>query len=383
MKKRKILCLHQGSEYYGSDKIFLQVVLAIRDEFDVLIVLDNDKGPLVEKIRSHKISFFIHDLAVLRSKHFNIVGILRLCVKCVFDILWLGWLINKNRVDIIYSSTIALFIGGVAAFAFRKKHVWHVHEVLSYNRFINKSFSYMVANLSDKVIAVSQSVVDNLVIYSPSIKTKTVVIWNGLAKPILSSNRKRVRECFGISEDDFLVCTVGRIQMRKGQFDLLDAGKLLIDRLPFLKIIIVGDVYPGNEYLITQMKEKVLRNSLQDVVILAGYRSDVYDIMAASDVFVFASRLPESFGLVVLEAMAVSIPVIATRLGGVTEIIEDGVNGILISPQNPQQIADAVLTIFEDKELIKKMTFLSKSKFETHFSLESFNNKLRKILTEL
>ncbi|WP_165226348.1 glycosyltransferase family 4 protein [Aquisphaera insulae] len=154
--------------------------------------------------------------------------------------------------------------------------------------------------------------------------------------------RDAVRSALGFAPDDLVLSYVSRIAAEKNVDYLADALELIASRVPSLKILLVGDGPARVE----------LERRLGSIARFAGYRTgeDLADHYAAGDLFAFTS-LTETFGNVVLEAMASGMPVVALRAGGVGDTIRDGETGLLVDPaETPAQFADAVLSLVRDPE---------------------------------
>jgi glycosyltransferase involved in cell wall biosynthesis len=173
-----------------------------------------------------------------------------------------------------------------------------------------------------------------------------IVIHNGIPRTEFASpdaNRvKAFRNKFGL-DGHIVVGAVGRIKCgRKGQETFIEVAKLLKDRFPSTKYLCIGSPFPGNEDHLQRLRQMVVRLDLERDVIFTG---DVEDIQAAYGVLeisVLPSGLPEPFGGVVIESMAMAKPVVGTRLGGTIEQIADGTTGFLVEPNNAGELASAI-----------------------------------------
>jgi glycosyltransferase involved in cell wall biosynthesis len=192
----------------------------------------------------------------------------------------------------------------------------------------------------------------------------TVVIPNGIdlaAFRPLEGDRVDVRREFGIDGEALLVLSVGRLSKEKGHDVLIEAFAQVADRLPRARLMMVGD---GPER--KALEEKSRCPSLESLsgrwgrgglgqpgtansarVLFPGHRDDVARLLAAADLFVLPSRY-EGFGLAVLEALAAGVPVIASRVGGVPEIIRDGIDGRLVPGGDAGALAEAIAGLFAD-----------------------------------
>jgi glycosyltransferase involved in cell wall biosynthesis len=162
-------------------------------------------------------------------------------------------------------------------------------------------------------------------------------------QPPSPSNRSGARATWGFVEQEFVAGHVGAFTREKGQDIAIEAAALLKQRLPNLRIVLAGEI-----------SEEVLRDlrrrcpGLESQVLLPGYVPDVEAFFAALDLFIMPSR-GEGFGISALEAMARGLAVVATSVGGLSEIVEDGHSGWLIPPDSPQALADAIFLASRDR----------------------------------
>lgn len=162
-------------------------------------------------------------------------------------------------------------------------------------------------------------------------------------------DRNALRASLGIPADAPLICMAGRIAPWKGQDVFVDALAALNQRLPCVHGVIVGlpEEADGPGYS-DRLHEQVAALGLGDRVHFVGFRDDVPQLLAATDVVVHCSVKPEPFGRVVIEGMAAGRPVVASRAGGPMEIITDGVDGLLVPPGEPVLLAQAVASLLSN-----------------------------------
>lgn len=161
--------------------------------------------------------------------------------------------------------------------------------------------------------------------------------------------RAEVRAEFGLPADATVVVSVMRLARQKAPEVLLEAAHALTRRLPDLRWLIVGGGPMEHE-----VRSMIVALDLQDRVVLAGPRRDVAPLLKAGDVFALASRW-EPFGIVYLEAAAVGLPVVGTRVDGAPEAVAEQQTGLLVNPEDPGKLADAVATIAENAELARRL----------------------------
>ncbi|MFH1087702.1 MAG: glycosyltransferase family 4 protein [Chloroflexota bacterium] len=203
---------------------------------------------------------------------------------------------------------------------------------------------------------------------------KLVLIHNGVdSAPFLGAKGEQVRREFGLGEVPVLAM-VGRLAPQKDPLTLLEACKLL--KADF-RLMIVGD---GE--LRGQMEEFVALNDLRDKVTLTGERHDIPAIMAASDILVLSSRW-EGLPLVIIEAGFIGLPVVAAGVGGVPELIEDGVTGFIVPPRDPKALAGAIWKLLGDAELRRRFGTASREKALRQFTFDRMLTKTRRLYEDI
>jgi glycosyltransferase involved in cell wall biosynthesis len=190
--------------------------------------------------------------------------------------------------------------------------------------------------LVNAIIAVTQKI--HSLLTQGYLREKVVCIHNGIDVEALMLSRKglNIRKELDISKRTVLLGIVGRLTAVKGHIHLLKAMRILVGKGKDVHLVIAGD-----GPLRMQLEDLVTEFQIQKNVVFVGHQSNVSDLIEAMDIFVLPS-LNEGIPMVLLEAMALSRPVVASRTGGVPEIIEDGKSGLLVEPGNPMAIAEAV-----------------------------------------
>ncbi len=172
------------------------------------------------------------------------------------------------------------------------------------------------------------------------------------------------REELGLAEDQPLIGNIGHLADHKGQRYLVEAVPLVLRDFPRAKFVIVG-----HGELEVELKARADALGLGGHLFFAGFRRDMAAILDALDVFVLPSHL-EGLGTVVLEALAARKPVVATRTGGVPDIIEDGREGLLVPSRDPKALASALSRLLSDSELARTLAEEGHRKVEQNFSVD-------------
>ncbi len=160
--------------------------------------------------------------------------------------------------------------------------------------------------------------------------------------------RDLLRREFGFLPDDFLVGIVAYLEDSKGHRYLIEAARMLKERTPKIKIIIVGK---GSLELALDKQARDL--GVDDLVFFLGFRDDVPRILASLDAFVLSSE-QEGLGSSILDAMASRLPVVATEVGGIPEVVIHNETGFLVSPRSPRALAEAILSLYQDRDLARR-----------------------------
>jgi len=190
---------------------------------------------------------------------------------------------------------------------------------------------------------------------------ESVVIYNGISTEEYSMDYAKS------PHGEICLLNIGRFKEQKNHLLLIDAFAKAVKKEPRLKLILVGD---GE--LRWQVEEKVKQRDLEGKVDFLGWRSDIPYVLSNSDIFVLSSDW-EGFPIVLIEAMAAGKPVVATKVGGVPEGVEDGVTGLLVPPRDADALAEAILKLAEDEELRREMGEKGKeraiSRFDIHYTV--------------
>jgi glycosyltransferase involved in cell wall biosynthesis len=217
---------------------------------------------------------------------------------------------------------------------------------------------------ADAVVAVSQSVAASVQADHPGIAHKTSVIANGVHMAEGHRSRDKVRADLGL-RDELVGIIVARLDRFKGHDSLLQALSILRKQKIPATMLIVGD---GPE----RTSIEGLAHQLElgpDRLRLLGYRSDISDLLSASDFFVLPS-LAEGLPLSMLEAMAQALPVVATPVGGIPEVITDGLNGRLVPVNQPETLAKVLAELIRDPALRRSLGSTALRHVQDRFSFE-------------
>lgn len=200
------------------------------------------------------------------------------------------------------------------------------------------------ARLDAAVFAVSDEARDSM---SPRQRARTEVLVHGVALgelAALAGERRNVREELGVSDETVLLGTVANYHRKKDWPNLLAAVRALVDRGVCVRVCAVGQGPLEQE--VSECRDRL---GLQDVVTLTGYRPDAVRLMAGCDIFVLASKW-EGLPVALMEASAIGLPIVATRVGGIPDAFDDGTDALLVPPGSPEELADALERLVRSPE---------------------------------
>lgn len=272
----------------------------------------------------------------------------------------LFFLIRREKPDIVHTHTakagtlgrLAAKLAGVQIII----HTFHGHIFHSY-------FSPLKAKvflLIEKFISLFTS---RIITISPAQRKEILGLGIGNKKKIVSiplgfdlskfldcqKKRGELREELGLSRDHLLVGIIARLVAIKGHTYFFEAAKMILDKIKVARFIVIGD---GE--LREELKNLTKRLKIEKETFFLGFRSDLDRIYADLDIAVLSS-LNEGLPTAIIEAMAAAKPVVATRVGGVVDLIENGVNGILVPSKDSPQLASACLDLLKNHEKARKM----------------------------
>jgi len=225
-----------------------------------------------------------------------------------------------------------------------------------------------------RFIAVSQALAKELSAWGIPAANVTV-IHNGIdAAPFGQAGRQRR---YAAGDSEIVVGTVARMAPQKGLSHLLQAAALLARRFPRLRFILAGD---GPE--LNSLKELAITLGLSKRVSFPGYCRDLPALLAQIDIFVLPS-LTEGLAITLLEAQASGCAAVASRVGGVPEVIEHRRTGLLVPPASPRALAEAVAALIENPALRRSMALAGRERVKKHFTVEQMLNQTGLLYEEM
>lgn len=379
MSKKKVLILITKPNWGGAQRYVFDVATNLpKDEFDVEVMAGSD-GILIQKL---------NDLGISANGNLSIGRDVSISkdIKAFFELISI---LKKNKPDILHLNSSK--IGGLGTLAGRiakvprivfTSHGWAFNENRSFiSKLIIKFLHWFTVYLSHETIAVSNNLKEQMSLW-PKISNKISVIHNAIrVEPIFSkvNAENELKKASPILRDrmnsldpkkTIVIGTVGELHHIKGYnyaiqaiAELIKSDKIKKSGLNILFTIIgTGEEKDKLEKMIADL-------NLKDCVILLGYVKDAYQYFKSFDIFLLSS-LSESFGYVLLEAGLASLPVVATAVGGIPEIIDDMQTGVLIQAKKPNEIKHALDFYLSHKTVRKEHGVALQRKVIREFSIE-------------
>lgn len=370
MNQTSILFVSYTAVLGGGELCLLDFARAYRETSQVVLLTEGDL-----KKRLEELGVKVEVLQASRSLADVKVSSGLVSLKSIGDLWRLGKqvaqksqdfdLIHANNQKGFVVAAIARLLGGAPV-------VWHLHDILTADIFsaTNRQIAVTLANwFATRVIVNSQATADAFLDAGGNRRLLRKVHngFDSIQFDRIDDNQATLREELGISRDRLLIGMFSRLSYWKGQHILLEAAITL----PEVHVLLVGDALFGEAEYTEKLKNIASQKSLKGRVHWLGFRQDIPALMKACDAIAHCSTAPEPFGRVIVEAQLAKRPAIATIGGGTCEIIEHGVTGLLLPPNDPLLLAEAMQQIFSDREATQKMVNTAYDQAKIKFSIPS------------
>ncbi|HUU68797.1 MAG TPA: glycosyltransferase [Planctomycetota bacterium] len=364
--KHRILYVNPNSLMGGGEINQLALIRHIdRSRFDVQAVVGAG-GPYVDALRAAGIQTKVIQFEYLR------LGSRRLPTPASVAELYRH--VQEDGPHVIHSASLAEdHHSAIAALRARVPMV-HDQQTMVPRALL---FDKWRARHSAAIICISNAIRDSLLnagMAAPIVE----VIYSGVDPDIHKEvDGLRIRRELNLSGFD-VVGIASRLAPEKGHTYFLQAAALLKDKFPNCKFIVVGSpMYAPPEYEV-DLREAASSLGLDNQIIFTGFRADVLHVMAAMDVLVCAAD-EEALGRVVLEAMALGKPVVATRAGGIVETVVDGVTGFLVPPRDPASLASAISACLTDLDAARRMGLKGQERVRAFYSIHQNADRVQRL----
>lgn len=376
MNKISILFVIDGLEFGGGERTFLQLIDGLSQNQYSVYVATSPGAIFFELLAKKDIK-----LIPLNLKR-------RANPKTLFRLVKI---IKENKIDIIHSQGARTDFYSRLAARLLKSKVRVVstiampvkgYDVGVFRKGVYCFFDRFSERYVDRFIVISEALKKALIDNHKIPSQKIIKIYNGIElkeyRPDDSDySFMKIRKEYGIDKDKFLIGAIGRIVWQKGFEYLIDAVPRVTKQIAEAKYLIVGE-----GPLKDSLRAKSRKLDIEDKIIFAGFKSNIKEILSSIDILVIPS-VREGFPMITLEAMAMAKPIIASDIDGIREQIDHNKDGLLIPPEDPGAMAEAIISLLDNKEKAKELGLSAKKKVEEKFSVEEMVKKTKAVYEEL
>lgn len=370
----KILYVSHTSEIAGAEMSLLYILKDIDRKKFIPVTVLTENGPLAERLRNMGIKIYMTPLVNIKKKE---------PISAFFyfkTVLRLARIIKSEKVSLIHCNmytsnqyaTLAGFFTGVPLLC-------HIRNIIGRTCYYNN-----LLFLTKILIANSKATEQSYRKYLKDAQ-KSKVIYNSV---LLNENNSAVsssvfRQKYGIAKNAFLIGYIGQIQEVKGIHFLIEAVSCIAKSYPCIRLFVAGDdtLSKQSEYF-PCLKKMCTTLNLNHIVIWGGFVNDTSALYSAIDVLVLPSTY-EPFGRVLIEAMAAGKPVISTRVGGIPEVVEDGITGLLVPPEDPKALAKAIAELIDNPALARRFGEKGRERVEKYFNAKTNTRQLERIYNQI
>ncbi len=365
----RVLYLVDTLNVGGTETQMVQTALRLRStSHHITVGCLHAKGPLLEVLQQA-------DIPVVEFRKKKTL----LSVNGVYQLMRLALFLRQGQFHVIHAHDLWANLLGVPAGRLARTPVIissrrYLADLEWYTIWKNKTIR-AIYYLSTHIIVNSASVRQLLVERDRLSPEKIHVIYNGVDVDRFAGargDREGLLGSFGSGSK--LIAVVANMYSRvKGHACLIEASRIVCRSVPSAKFVLIGD---GAER--RKLEQQVRQAGLEENFLFLGHRQDVPELLSCCDLSVLPSEA-EAMPNSVLESMAAGLPVVATRVGGTPEIIVDGVDGLLVPPQDSQALAQAMLHVLQDADFARRLSRSGQEKMQTHFGFDRLIAQLEQL----
>jgi glycosyltransferase involved in cell wall biosynthesis len=284
-------------------------------------------------------------------------------------------IVRRHQAIMVHSNTPrASYHGGLGARLAGAAAVTHVHDMigLPYGSTLQAA---LLTRLADWTLVPSNAVERTVVGLAPGLRGCIQTLYNGWDQAEYAAVVPAdVHSLFGLPADAFLIGNVAAMHPWKGQDLLITAFRTLRERQPHAHLLIVGGTQGSHQQSVyeARLRQQVAELGLTGAVTFAGWREDVWSLMKSLDLFIHVPTEPDPLPTSVIHASALGMPILAADTGGIPEIVEDGVSGVLVPPRDAPALAVAIESLASDPARRAELGAQARARFLRRFSREQF-----------
>ena len=366
---RRILVAHPVPGLYGADRMMLAAMSVLAAGGDIVTIVVPETGPLLPLIERTGIATRMLKFPVLRKALLRPAALVLLVALTPRDVFRLWRVIRKEAPDLVYVNTVTLPHWLAAARLAGVPTLCHVREAEDAVHTVVARLLLAPVRLASVVIANSAATAGWLTLHQPAISDRARVLHNGFTFPVMTAPP-------AMAAAPARLVVVGRLSPRKGQHVALRAVASLVRAGRDIELHLVGDVFRGYEWYEQQLVADVEELGLTGRVFFDGFQPEPTASYLSAAIVLVPSAV-EPFGNVAVEAMAIGRPVIASRVGGLPEIIDDEQTGLLVPPGDPAALAAAISRLLDDGALAQRLAAAGATTVRERFGTARFATELR------
>lgn len=292
--------------------------------------------------------------------------------------------IVKNQPDLIHANTVRSgLVATMSSFGLNIPIIWHLHDELPKHPLCSLIRVFALCFRKIKLLPVSHATGKSFRgLLLRNLPEK--VVHNGVEIQefeINKSNRQRIRAEFDLDDNELVMGIIGQITPRKGQFELIETFAKTIKQMPATLLVVGSPIFNQDEFYLEKLKQTVKDLGIESHVKFIGSRKDIPAVMQSFDFIVINSK-SEALVLVAIEAMACGTPIIATDVGGTTEIIQHQKNGWIIPFGEQKALTEAILTLGNDADLRRKFAAEGRKIAVSKLNAEHFISQIEEFYDE-
>lgn len=370
--KRRVFFLLDSLQIGGTETQAVELALRLDPAlYSVTLGCLQLRGPLLQKFHGSKVSLV----------EFHVDGGID-SPNGIYQILRLANFLRKNRFDVVHAHDLwsnlmgipAARLAGVPAIISSRRDLSH----LPWYTPLKRRFLRRLQQLSSAVLVNSREIQNHLVKDDKFEPELIRVVYNGIDLKRFDNVVADRSKLFPALEGCTLIVTTGNMRSDiKGHPTLIEAARSVCARFPNARFVLIGDGESRQKF-----ESKVADLGLGEKFLFLGSRQDVPELLSCCDIAVMPSRA-EGFSNALLEYLAARLPTVATQVGGNVEIIQHRVNGLLVLPENPADLAAAISCLLQNPTLASQLGYAGRERVRASFSFEQLTKNTDALYTEL
>lgn len=380
-----VLYVSHRSNLLGAPKSILELIRQLdRNRFTPLVVC-REEGALITELQRLGVR-----VCLLKSRWWfrpprsvqEVVVFLQSIYSLIRFTVRLVALIRRHHPKLVHVNTLMSVPGAIASRLASRPVVWHIHEIPEPG-FRRNVAIMLVEHLADRVVVVSDHVGG---LFSNAKKQGRLVrIYNGVDLGQFTApagSKPHIRRELGIPSSAPVAVLIGNIIPRKGIHHFIEAAHIVLSDHPGAYFLIVGNAPSHHARYESQVQALMRQYGLDGRALFLGFRTDIPAILQASDVLALAS-LQDPFPWVLLEAMAMERPVVATDVGGVQEAVVNGETGLIVPPADAEAMAAAIGRLFSEPDVARRLGLAGRRRIEESLTVDRYVDAMQQVYAGL